>query len=57
MIVNERIYTLCAGKVPEYLQLFAAIRNQEHGDSDKDTGQHAGYFHTEFGTLNQIVHL
>ena len=28
MIVNERIYTLCAGKVPEYLQLFAAIRNK-----------------------------
>ena len=34
-----------------------AIRNHGHGGSDKDTGQHAGYLHAEFGPLNQIVHL
>ena len=54
MIVEERIYTLEVGKVPEYLRLY-----QEEGLAiqTRVLPRLIGYFHTEIGTLNQVVHL
>ncbi len=54
MIVEERIYTLHAGKAPEYLRLYEA----EGLEIQRSIlGRLVGYFNTEFGPLNQIVHL
>ncbi len=54
MIVEERVYTLHAGKVPEYLALYAAegIRIQTG-----HLGNMVGYYSTELGPLNVIVHM
>jgi hypothetical protein len=54
MIVEERIYTLRPGEVPEYLR-----RYEEAGlNIQRPTlGRMVGYFSTEVGPLNQIVHL
>ncbi|MCG8690869.1 MAG: NIPSNAP family protein [Minwuiales bacterium] len=54
MIVEERVYTLVPGGVPEYLRLY-----QEFGMEIQKPilGHMVGYFHTEIGTLNQIVHM
>lgn len=54
MLVEERTYTLHAGKVPEYLR-----RYEEQGLAIQRPilGNLIGYFSTEFGTLNQVVHL
>lgn len=54
MFVEERTYTLQAGKVADYLSAYA--RNgldvqREH------LGNLIGYFTTEIGSLNQIVHM
>ena len=54
MIVEERIYTLHPGKVPEYLSLY----EMEGLSIQKPIlGHLIGYFSTEFGPLNQIIHL
>ena len=54
MIVEERIYTLHAGKTPEYLRLYET----EGLEIQRGIlGRMVGYFSTEFGPLNQIVHL
>jgi hypothetical protein len=54
MIVEERTYTLHPGKVPAFLKIV-----EEYGlPVLKPTlGNLIGYFHTELGTLNQVVHL
>lgn len=54
MIVDERTYTLYTGKVGEYLRLYQAegLEIQK-----RILGNLLGYFSTEVGTLNQIVHL
>jgi hypothetical protein len=54
MIVEERIYTIETGKVGEYLSLY-----EEHGiDIQKRIlGNMVGYFSTEVGPLNQIIHM
>lgn len=54
MIVEERIYTLHPGKAPEYLRLY-----EEEGleIQTRILPRMLGYFSTEIGTLNQIVHL
>lgn len=54
MIVEERIYTLHPGTVPEYLSAYA-----EHGFEIQKghLGNLVGYFSTEFGPQNQIVHM
>jgi hypothetical protein len=54
MIVEERIYTLEAGKVGEYLRLY-----EEEGLAiqTRILPKLVGYFSTEFGPLNQVVHL
>ncbi|WP_419908860.1 NIPSNAP family protein [Hoeflea sp.] len=54
MIVEERIYTLHVGKVPEYLSLYEA----EGLEVQKGIlGRMIGYFQVECGPQNQIVHL
>jgi hypothetical protein len=54
MLIEERTYTLHSGKVPEYLR-----RYEEEGLAIQRPilGNLIGYFSTEFGTLNQVVHL
>ena len=54
MIVEERIYTLHIGKVPEYLKLYEA---EGLAVQTRILGNLLGYFHVEFGPQNQIVHL
>jgi hypothetical protein len=54
VIVEERIYTLHPGQAPEYLRLYAA----EGLEIQRAIlGRMVGYFSTEAGPLNQIVHL
>ena len=52
MIVEERIYTLQPGKVPEMVRLYG-----EEGLplQQKYLGRFIGYFTTESGNLNQVV--
>ena len=52
MIVEERIYTLHAGKVPDLVKLYA-----EEGLplQQRYLGKFIGYFTTETGNLNQVV--
>jgi hypothetical protein len=54
VIVEERTYTLEVGKVPEYLRLY-----EEEGLAiqTRILPRMVGYFSTELGTLNQVVHL
>ncbi len=54
MIVEERIYTLQPGKVPEMVKLYG-----EEGLAlqQKYLGKFLGYFTAESGNLNQIVFL
>jgi hypothetical protein len=54
MYVDERIYTLKNGKVGEFLKLYET--------EGKDVQMHIlgnmiGYFHTDIGPLNQVVHM
>ena len=54
MIVEERIYTLKPGALPEYRAIYLA----EGKDVQIDTlGNLIGYYVTEIGPQNQIVHL
>ena len=52
MIVEERIYTLYAGKIPEMMKLYG-----EEGLplQQRYLGKFIGYFSTETGNLNQVV--
>ena len=54
MIVEERIYTLYPGKAAEYLKLY-----QEEGLAvqTRILGRMIGYFTTEIGPLNQVIHM
>jgi hypothetical protein len=54
MIYELRTYTLVPGKQGEYLKLAAEVGRQIRGD---DYGKLEGFWSTEFGTLNQLVHL
>jgi NIPSNAP len=54
MIVEQRTYTLHPGKVGEYLSLY----EQEGLAIQRPIlGNLVGYFSTEFGPLNQLVHM
>jgi len=54
MIVEERIYTLKPGKAPEYLRLY----EQEGMAIQRPIlGNLVGYYSTEIGPLNVVVHL
>ena len=54
MIVEERIYTLYPGKQAEYLKYY-----QEEGleVQSRILGRMVGYFTTEVGPLNQVIHM
>ncbi|MCL4801765.1 MAG: NIPSNAP family protein [Burkholderiales bacterium] len=52
MIVEERIYTLQPGKVPEMVRLY---RDEGLALQSRYLGRFIGYFTTETGNLNQIV--
>ena len=54
MIHELRIYTLWPGKVPEFLKLAEERAVKIRGN---DYGKMEGYWFSEFGTLNQILHL
>lgn len=52
--VDERIYTLKAGQVPVFLKLY-----EEEGMEVqvRILGKMVGYYFTDIGPLNQIVHM
>jgi hypothetical protein len=54
MIVEERIYTLHPGKLPEYLRLY---ESEGLPVQQPILGRLLGYFTTEFGPLNQVIHM
>ena len=54
MIYELRTYTLLPGKQPDYLKLNAEVGRKIRGDT---YGKFEGGWTTEFGTLNQYVHL
>jgi hypothetical protein len=54
MIVDERTYTLHPGKVPEYFKLY---ESEGMAIQKPILGNLIGYFFTEVGTLNQVVHM
>jgi hypothetical protein len=54
MIYELRTYTMAPGKLGEYLRLNAEVGRKIRGDN---YGRLAGSWTTEFGTLNQYVHL
>jgi hypothetical protein len=54
MIVEERIYSLQIGAVPEYLKLYEA---EGLAIQRPILGRMVGYFSTEIGALHQIVHM
>jgi hypothetical protein len=54
MIVEQRTYTLHPGKAPAYIELY---QSEGYDVQVKHLGRMIGYFTTDIGTLNQIVHL
>ena len=54
MIVEQRIYTLKPGKTAAYLMLY---RERGLAIQTHHLGRLVGYFTSEFGPLNQIIHL
>jgi len=54
MIVEERIYTLHPGKLAEYVSIYQA---DGLAIQTKILGRMVGYFTTEFGPLNQVIHM
>ncbi len=54
MIVEQRTYTLHPGKVPEYLRLY---ESEGMAIQTRILGRMVGYFTTEIGPLNQIIHM
>lgn len=52
MIVEERIYTLHPGKVPEMVRLYGG---EGLALQQKYLGKFLGYFTAETGNLNQVV--
>lgn len=54
MIVEERIYTLQAGTAAAYL---AAYEEEGLAIQKPILGRLLGYYSTEFGPLNQVIHM
>ncbi len=54
MIVEMRTYTLFAGKVGPYLALYEA---EGLATQTRILGKLMGYYSTEIGDVNQVVHL
>jgi hypothetical protein len=53
MIVEERIYTLQAGQAGAYV---AAYEAEGMAIQKPILGRMVGYYTTEFGSLNQVIH-
>jgi hypothetical protein len=54
MIVEERIYTVEIGKAGEYSKL---MESEGIAIQEPILGKLFGYFSTEFGPLNQVIHM
>lgn len=54
MLVEQRTYTTHPGKWREYLRLYEA---EGLALQQRILGRMVGYYHSETGALNQIVHL
>ena len=54
MIVEQRIYSLQIGAVPEYLKLY---ENEGLAIQRSILGRMVGYYSTEIGALHQIIHM
>src|SRR5581483_8220289 len=54
MIHELRTYTFVPGKLGEAMRLSGDVSRRTRGD---DYGKLEGYWVTEFGTLNQVVHI
>lgn len=54
MIIEERIYRIRSGKTAEYLKL---VREEGIAIQAPILGGLIGYFVTEIGPLNQVVHM
>jgi hypothetical protein len=54
VIVEERIYTLHPGQAGAYLK---AYESEGMAIQKPILGRMVGYYQTEFGTLNQVIHL
>lgn len=54
MVVEERTYTLKSGTVPTYVKYYEEMGL---GPQSRHLGDPIGWFTTEIGTLNQIVHM
>jgi hypothetical protein len=54
MLVEERIYTLHPGKIPEYLKLYA---EEGMAIQTRILPAMVGYYTTDIGTLNLVVHM
>lgn len=54
MIVEMRTYTLKPGTLAEYLKLYEEKGLRVHGEI---LGTLIGYFTTEIGNINEVVHL
>ena len=54
MIVEERIYTLYPGKVPEYMKHY---ESEGLAVQTRHLPRMVGYFTTEIGPLNQVIHM
>jgi hypothetical protein len=53
MIIEERVYTIIPGQVAEYLETYEREGKPVHW---KYLGEPVGWFVTETGDLNQVVH-
>jgi hypothetical protein len=53
MIVEQRIYTLIPGKLAEYLEIYERLGWPVAKDH---LGKMLGYFYSEVGELNQVIH-
>ena len=54
MIVEQRTYTLKPGLVPQYLALY---ESEGYAIQVAHLGPPVGYYHSESGVLNQLVHM
>ena len=54
MIVEQRIYTLHPGKIPEYMNHY---RIEGRAIQEEILGRMIGCYYTDFGPQNQIIHM
>lgn len=54
MIVEQRTYTIVAGGIPKYMEHY---ENEGFAIQGPILGNLVGWYFTEFGPLNQIIHM